>query len=49
MKEVIQFLQELSEDSDGLRSSFFLYRDGEGDVIHLGPAWELGQVSLPSL
>lgn len=33
-------LQELSEDSDGCRSSFFLYKDGLNDVIHLGPAWD---------
>ena len=34
------FLQELAEDSDGCRSSFFLYTDGAKDVIHLGPAWD---------
>ena len=34
------FLQELAEDSDGCRSSFFLYSDGSKDVIHLGPAWD---------
>lgn len=36
----LYFLQELSEDSDGLRSSFFMYWDGETDRIHLGPAWD---------
>lgn len=47
------FIQELTEDPDGLRSSFFLYSDGEGDVIHLGPLWDydsaLGAYATESL
>jgi len=34
------FLQELCEDSDGCRSSFYIYSDGVDDVIHIGPVWD---------
>lgn len=34
------YINELAEDPDGLRSSFYLYCDGENDVIHLGPVWD---------
>lgn len=34
------FIQELTEDSDGCRSSFYLWSDGKDDVIHLGPVWD---------
>ena len=34
------FIQELSEDPDGLRSSFYMYKDGENDKLHLGPVWD---------
>lgn len=47
------FIQELTEDPDGLRSSFFIYSDGENDVIHLGPLWDydsaLGAYTAESL
>ncbi len=34
------FIQELSEDPDGCRSSFFIYKDGENDIMHIGPVWD---------
>lgn len=34
------FIQELTEDPDGCRSSFYLWSDGKDDVIHLGPVWD---------
>lgn len=34
------FIQELSEDQDGCRSSLFMYKDGIDDVIHMGPVWD---------
>ena len=34
------WIQELVEDPDGCRSSFFLWSDGKDDVIHLGPVWD---------
>ena len=34
------YIEELTEDPDGCRSSFYLYVDGEEDVIHLGPVWD---------
>ena len=34
------FIQELTEDPDGGRSSFFMYKDGDEDVIHCGPVWD---------
>lgn len=34
------FIQELTEDPDGCRSSFYMWSDGKDDVIHLGPVWD---------
>ena len=34
------YMQELTEDPDGCRSSFYLYTDGADDVLHLGPVWD---------
>ena len=34
------FLQEFVENVDVCCSSFFMYTDGEDDVIHLGPCWD---------
>ena len=34
------YIQELTEDPDGCRASFYLYVDGDDDVIHLGPVWD---------
>ena len=34
------FVQELSENSDGCRSSVFMYKDGNEDKIHIGPVWD---------
>lgn len=33
-------LTEFSANSDGSRSSWYMYRDGNKDVIHCGPAWD---------
>ena len=34
------FLAELAEDQDRFNSSTFLYKDGDDDVIHIGPIWD---------
>lgn len=34
------FIQELTENVDGCRSSFYIWSDGENDKIHLGPVWD---------
>lgn len=34
------FLIELAEDPDRFISSTFFYKDGENDVIHIGPIWD---------
>ena len=34
------FVQELSEDPDGCRTSIFMYKDGNEDIIHMGPVWD---------
>ena len=34
------FIQELSENPDGCKSSVFMYKDGEQDVLHMGPVWD---------
>ena len=33
-------LSEFTADSDTSVSSFFMYRDGENDIIHAGPYWD---------
>ena len=33
-------ISELSANPDANHSSFYFYRDGEDDVIHVGPAWD---------
>jgi len=34
------FIQELSANPDGCRTSVFMYKDGANDVLHLGPVWD---------
>jgi len=34
------FVQEFTEDPDGCRSSVYMYKDGDNDVIHMGPIWD---------
>lgn len=34
------FLEELSENADGCRTSMMMYMDGSGDVLHMGPVWD---------
>jgi uncharacterized protein YjdB len=34
------FIQEFAENADAVRSSMFMYKNGESDVIHLGPVWD---------
>ncbi len=34
------FVQELSENPDGCRSSIFMYKDGNDDKVHMGPVWD---------
>lgn len=33
-------ISELSANPDANHSSFYMYRNGEADVIHVGPAWD---------
>lgn len=33
-------LNELATNPDGILSSFYLYKDGDQDVIHAGPIWD---------
>ncbi|MBR5739380.1 MAG: CotH kinase family protein, partial [Lachnospiraceae bacterium] len=33
-------IQEFTHNAEDLYTSFFLYRDGENDVIHAGPVWD---------
>lgn len=33
-------VSEVSENPDAQRTSFYIYRDGAGDVLHTGPAWD---------
>ena len=33
-------ISELAANADSSRSSYYLHRDGDGDVIHAGPAWD---------
>ena len=34
------FVQELAENSDGCKSSMYMYKDGPDDKIHMGPVWD---------
>ena len=34
------FINEFTENADGVRSSMNLYMDGKDDVLHLGPVWD---------
>ena len=34
------FINELTENADCVRTSMFMYKDGEEDVLHLGPVWD---------
>ena len=33
-------IAEFSSNFDALQSSFFMYQDGENDLIHIGPIWD---------
>ena len=33
-------LEEFSENPDSCRTSLYLYQDGPGDVLHMGPVWD---------
>lgn len=34
------FVQEFTENSDGAKTSMFMYKDGDNDVLHMGPVWD---------
>lgn len=34
------FIQEFTENADGVRTSVFMYKDGTNDVLHMGPVWD---------
>lgn len=34
-------IQEFAKNEDGGASSFYMYKDGEDDVIHAGPVWDM--------
>lgn len=34
------FIQEFTENADAARTSMYMYKDGENDVLHMGPVWD---------
>lgn len=34
------FIQEFTENADGCRTSMFMYKDGDRDLLHMGPVWD---------
>ena len=34
------FIQEFTENYDAARTSMFMYKDGDNDILHIGPVWD---------